>query len=180
MSIIQEALKKAEVVNSKTETIAASEPVIKKLQENGAPVRAAAKRLTKSRLSPVFIIAPAALAAVMIAAFLVFNGHVPVKNESPQVSAGNVSSSRQEVIPKTPALAPKEAPAVAAAAKTIRDTPKFTLSGIMYLESSPKAIVNGSVVTQGDIIGGATVKKINKSAVILSYEDVEILLDLNE
>ncbi len=89
------------------------------------------------------------------------------------IAASGGLPGRQEVVrkdmPESPA--PKKFPAA--------PPPKFMLSGIMYIESGPKAIINGSVVQEGDVISGATVKKIDRVDVVLSYEDLEILLKMN-
>ena len=49
----------------------------------------------------------------------------------------------------------------------------------MYLTGSPKAIINGRTVMEGDSVSGAFVKTIKKDGVILTYKDnVEIRMDL--
>lgn len=56
--------------------------------------------------------------------------------------------------------------------------PEFALNGIMYLEGSPRAIINDSMVGIGDVVSGAKVIKIEKRYVVLQYRGSEISLDL--
>ncbi|MCM8761506.1 MAG: hypothetical protein NC938_01080 [Candidatus Omnitrophica bacterium] len=56
--------------------------------------------------------------------------------------------------------------------------PRLELNGIMYLEEGPRALVNNSIVQVGDVISGAKVTKINKNSVVLIYSDIEITLNL--
>ena len=180
MSIIQEALKKAEGSGPKIESspIPAVKPAGTPVKEGRPAVALKTKAAAKKSVSPIFIFAPIAFAVITVTAFFVFNNRfLPAKEPAPERSSAAVaapaappaltdipSPSRQEIVSKVP---PK-------------DTPRFILNGIMYIESGPKAIVNGSVVEEGDVIGGATVKKINKGDVLLGYEDADILLDLND
>ncbi|MCX5686037.1 MAG: hypothetical protein NTW09_01010 [Candidatus Omnitrophica bacterium] len=56
--------------------------------------------------------------------------------------------------------------------------PDFVLNGIMELVDGPRAIVNNVIVATGDIIGGATVRKIDKDRVVLQKEDSVITLGM--
>jgi len=56
--------------------------------------------------------------------------------------------------------------------------PAFILSGIMMPESGPRAIINGTVVEEGDMIGGASVEYIESEKVLLKYKDESITLKL--
>ncbi len=58
--------------------------------------------------------------------------------------------------------------------------PKFILNGIMSLNNAPKAIINDSMVGEGDIIGGAKVIKIGTNNVVLNLNDLEITLILKK
>lgn len=129
-------------------------------------------------VSPIIILAPAALAVAAVAAFFIIKGaysakpaHPPVPKETP---------SRQEVVKKDDAPAEKEKPSFFPIRPAVPAPPKLELSGIMYLDAGPKAIINGSVVKEGDLIQGATVKKIDPTDVVLDYGDVEIQLNLKD
>jgi len=54
----------------------------------------------------------------------------------------------------------------------------------MYVEEKPKAIINGTVVREGDVISGATVTSITENNVLLKYNNndnhVEVALKLKE
>lgn len=56
--------------------------------------------------------------------------------------------------------------------------PDFILNGIMQLVDGPRAIINNVIVATGDIIGGATVKKIDKDKVILQKKDSIVTLGM--
>jgi hypothetical protein len=56
--------------------------------------------------------------------------------------------------------------------------PELVLSGIMYLESGPRAIINNVIVGKGDTICGAIVRVINRKSVVLESGDTEVTLNL--
>jgi hypothetical protein len=56
---------------------------------------------------------------------------------------------------------------------------QFVLSGIMYVENKPQAIINGYVLEEGDKINGATILAIEKDCVLLNLNNSDIRLDLN-
>lgn len=56
--------------------------------------------------------------------------------------------------------------------------PEFIFSGVMFLEDGPRAIINGSVLEEGDTIGGARVERIEREKVFLKYKNEEITLNL--
>ena len=69
-------------------------------------------------------------------------------------------------VPSAPLL-PKEPPA-----------DEFKLSGIMYPAEGPRAIINNMRVAEGDDIDGAKVISINDDTVLLKKQDAEIKLRL--
>ena len=66
----------------------------------------------------------------------------------------------------------------------INRAPDLILNGIMYVEERPKAIINGTVVTEGDVISGATVTSIKADRALVksnnSDNKVEMALTLKE
>jgi len=56
--------------------------------------------------------------------------------------------------------------------------PDFVLSGIMELVDGPRAIINNVIVATGDIIGGASVRKIDKDRVVLQKENSVVTLGM--
>jgi hypothetical protein len=56
----------------------------------------------------------------------------------------------------------------------------FVLNGIMYIDGKPQAIINGQVLQEGDRISGATVLAIEKDCVLLDLNDTNIRLDIKK
>lgn len=56
--------------------------------------------------------------------------------------------------------------------------PDFTLNGIMYVEGAPRAIVNNAMVEIGDPVGDAKVIRIDRKSVVLQHDNAEIVLNL--
>jgi hypothetical protein len=122
-------------------------------------------------------LAVAVAAAVYLFKPVLFKAHVPGKNASDSVQpAQEVSyrplprqdSGQQGQLPET-ALRP---------AAFTSGAPNLALNGIMYIEESPRAIINNSIVEAGDSISGARVVRIERKSVTLVYNDVEITLNL--
>jgi hypothetical protein len=61
---------------------------------------------------------------------------------------------------------------------TVNPSDLPVVSGIMYSAANPRAIVNGALVSEGDMVTGYTIRKINPSTVIVSSQgsDYEIRL----
>jgi len=62
--------------------------------------------------------------------------------------------------------------------KPLLGAKRFELTGIMYSEYEPAAIINNRVVKQGDTIEGATVELIEENLVKLFYEGQELILSV--
>lgn len=62
--------------------------------------------------------------------------------------------------------------------------PDLVLNGIMYFPDKPKAIINGTVVRVGDVVGGATITSITENNVLVKYNNsdnqVEMVLKIKE
>jgi hypothetical protein len=54
----------------------------------------------------------------------------------------------------------------------------FVLSGIMYLDGKPQAIINGSILEEGDSINDATVVLIDRDYVLLNVKDSKVKLTI--
>jgi thioredoxin-related protein len=88
---------------------------------------------------------------------------------------GYVPPSR--FLPKMKAIATRYKPT--SKAKKGKASPSgFNLSGILFSEENPKAIVNNNIVGIGDTVGGAKVVSISQYGVTLSGKDGEIVLKL--
>jgi len=58
--------------------------------------------------------------------------------------------------------------------------PKFELNGILWDPEKPLAVINNSVVKEGDIVEGVKIKKIKPGYVVLEKEGIEQTLTLTE
>lgn len=58
--------------------------------------------------------------------------------------------------------------------------PDLELNGIMYLQERPRAIINGNIVGIGESVNGARIDAINSNNVLLNYDNLEITLKLKE
>jgi hypothetical protein len=186
MSIIQEALRKAQGRHAENKKgapppeagapLAASKEVLKPAEQ--VPSHAAAHR------ARIFLsVIAAVLFAVVLKQTLFDKGPSPAlkegrpsyqevkyKNIEPEKETGKMEESVTE---KAAAAFPKpEHFGLKPAA------PDLVLNGIMYLPSHPQAIINNSVVTEGDTVSGAVVKRISRNSVVLEYDKLEITLNL--
>lgn len=177
MSIIQEAIKKVEK-EKELELNCGKIPIpdMKKADAPGQvkielPAMPPKKKApAQSRLRFALVLIFAALSIAFIVNQLLWQGSSP--DVSPAAKDPAEAPSRQEVVYKS---APR--------AKTTRQNapvkaPSFNLSGIMFLEDGPRAVINNSMVEVGDTIGGGLVTKIDKKRVVLSCNDTEIIVYL--
>lgn len=191
MSIIQEALKKAErqIKDAKTPQAAASGS---SSQGSPHPIRtspagAAETPKPSAGSDPKAVAALLAILviAAVVAASQLFPGKAVSKTPASETPAGR--PREQPVSPKSSAVPPKaeEFPTLTGIVFQRQQTeearpavPEFVLNGIMYLEGHPRAIINGSMIEPGDMLSGARVVKIEKKYVLLEYNGSEIRLDL--
>jgi cytoskeletal protein RodZ len=110
----------------------------------------------------------------------------PAPAESPKTPVAEPSSaavvSTNTISPATPAPAAQAAltpaqPAPAPAPASIAQAPVFRLKGILYTKN-PTALINEASAHVGDEVDGATVKKIDATAVALEFEGKTITLKL--
>jgi len=71
------------------------------------------------------------------------------------------------VVPKEP-VQPKKSP-----------IPPMKITGIIYDTARPQAIINGTVVSVGSNLSGASIQSIEKGRVVVRYEGIDITLKLN-
>ena len=161
MSIIQEALEKAQ---------SDVKPVVQKI----AKVAVANKRVMMAVM----------LLALM--AFAVFSAGKFLSNAGNRVDRTSAANS-QEVSYKplvrdqarsSSAVGGREQVSAYQGELKTPENLKLVLSGIMYLDEGPKAIINNFMVGLGDSVLGAKITRINRQSVILEYEHVEITLSL--
>ncbi len=183
MSIIQEALKKAQGAIGIGASKAA--PCQTKAVEAGqaphkAPAPAKAKPLPKSIIlvSTALLIAAIALVSLSLGPLVATR---PGRDAGAQAPTPPAQEVRYRALPKAELdqSAGVEAQATARQAAELASTaPKLVLNGIMYLEEGPRAIVNNAMVEVGEYASGAKVVRIDRKSVVLVYNDVEITLNL--
>lgn len=161
MSIIQEALEKAQS-NVK--------PVVQRI----AKALAADKRA----LMAVMLLALMAFAVFSAGIFLSNAG-----NRADRTSAANSQEVRYRPLVRDQArgsnsIGGREGISAYPGGLKTPESPKLVLSGIMYLEEGPRAIINNFIVGSGDSVLGAKITRIDRQSVVLEYENVEITLSL--
>lgn len=195
MSIIQEALKKAQETYLKR-TTDKKEPAQELPRDNIVTARSDRKVPPHHTTAPL----PIVIAAIVIIAVLAVFGLRSFFSAGPEAGLKE-PASRQEVslkqVPETSSISKSSSgiqgilPSVDDVTSPLRRTlsstfmadrtvPELVLNGIMYLQEGPKAIINSTVVREGDVVSGATVKVINRNNVLLNFNDSEITLTLNE
>lgn len=170
MSIIQEALKKAEKNIKNPKQVSAATATL--ISSSSSPDRPSVKPSRPAAGADPKAVAVLLIVLVVTALFAARQFY-PKKNISAKVSAAAVISKSDDQPALPGVLFEQPKPYVAADAP-----PEFILNGIMYLEGSPRAIVNDSMVEAGDMVGGARVVKIEKRNVLLEYDGAELRLDL--
>ena len=181
MSIIQEALKKAQA----DQGASASRPLPPRHKEGvTVPPSATGAPSAKKPVAPKKVLAVVPVVLLVAAIALVSYFLWPRVADRARPGAA-VPDPAQEVsyrplpgsVAQDTALAgePEAADRKTDYAGT---TPTLILNGIMYLEEGPRAIINNAIVETGDSVGGARVERIERKKVILIYNDVEITLNL--
>jgi hypothetical protein len=155
MSIIQEALKKAQ---------SDAKPGLQEIVK--APAAKKAPAADKRMLMAIILLA--------LMAFAVFSAGKLLSKAGDRTDRTSAANS-QEVGYRP--IIKKQASAPSGALKT-PESPRLVLNGIMYLEEGPRAIINNFIVGLGDSVSGAKIAKITHQNVILEYENVEITLSL--
>jgi len=187
MSIIQEALKKAQDIprlKDKSNKIGtaehAPETIVKTPRSIASPVsnKFAFKPVSATLITAIIV----AIAIVAILFLFLLNKGRFLKNEETikpdahqQVTykplpSGDAAKKPEDVLPSVKPI------------ETVFEVkpqlPQLILNGIMYMEGSPRAIINGNVIEEGDSVSGAEVKKITRNNVVLKFKDTEIVIDL--
>ena len=189
MSIIQEALKKAQ------QKITSSTPIAKEPKNENivntiytsqpsydyTPPVPVAKDKPVNRTATFLIVA-----VLLVGVVIIYMMHKHAMKAGPAIDASRqvVTYKPKQEKPASTLPAPEKAAAPAPIASLIRgisaSQPSLILNGIMYLTDNPKAIINNCIVSEGETVDGATVVKINKNNVVLNFNDTEITLKLKE
>ena len=192
MSIIQEALKRAQYnyAGKKSLPQACEEPG----QEPAIPAPAEAldiRVITKKIAVIVYVIVLLALVTGFGIRAL-FSKIVTIDKErrSKDLIVAMQKTPPDKAMPPSLPLGPvpveraTEKPLALVSSGQTNQSPDLLLNGIMYVEEKPKAIINGIVVREGDVVSGATVASITEKNVLLKYNNnnnqVEVVLKLKE
>ena len=171
MSIIQEALKRAQYNYAGKKSLPQAHEEFR--QEPAIPAHAEAldvRVITKKIAVIVYVIVLLALVTgfgirALFSKIVIMDKERKSKDLTPEV---------QKTSPDKPPLPSLQA----------NQSPNLVLNGIMYVEEKPKAIINGMVVREGDVISGATVTSITENNALLKYNNndnqVEVTLKLKE
>lgn len=185
MSIIQEALKKAQTTYTRESVKAASAQRTDTVVET---VAQAPRRMA----TPIAKLIPGIALLVLVAAFglnsFFSKGAVELpkdrahQNVSYKPAVKDISSeSSSEAslgIRAKDIVSPMKS--VMSSGTAFVNAPDLELNGIMYLSDSPRAIINGNMVEVGESVSGARIDVITKDSVLLNYNDLEITLKLKE
>jgi len=168
MSIIYDALKKVEKTNFSYPAAAADA----QNQKKAVPYKPSKRALLLYSFAVVFSL---------------FLGNIVYSFISGPYKTAQRTETRQEKpqapsLPPAPVPAPKEAPAAQVLPVKIEETtvqkapPPFALSGVFFSQDEGYALINNHIVKEGDVVGGATVKRINMDEVELVYDGSSIKL----
>lgn len=198
MSIIQEALKKVQS-NSRKDRIPGEnnfekstihpryEALKKRTNKNTEGLSFFRKKMTFRSIAP--FLALIFFASLLAAAYISISGihrsgnakNNIAKDESPSPASYQEVTYRPIQTEKDSigaAGAPYDRSAESLTIVTGMKYPEFILNGIMYIEGGPRAIINNSIVEEGDAVSGANIKRIDRKSVVLEYNGVEIVLNL--
>ena len=167
MSIIQEALRKAQKTNGRDISF--------KKEERFKYIQARPEAKTKNIRPLFYTLILLITLSILVAQHLPSIAKKPVPKHTPAPiqdlkTAEPVQLPVPPVVEQKPAVIPQPAPVI--------EQEKFTLSGIMHLEDGPRAIINNARVAEGAKIGGATVASITDDSVVLKKDGSEITLHL--
>lgn len=204
MSIIQEALRKAQKTKSGDTRHITSSSIL--LQTNEIIKSAPRRRKQSSGIiyffyAAILLIALSPLMLMLPHRFFIFPVKASAKHEpKPKLQ----DKAAESVIKKTTAIKPASVVADTAATAIVAEPAPvaetyippsaavmlipvqpevlkdrdFILSGIMHLEGGPKAIINNSTVVEGDDVDGAVVTKITNNSVTLKRKNSELTVYL--
>ena len=188
MSIITEALKKAEESRSQGQAISK--------RDGKDPAQAAIKKnfvMPKNRYRSINLNLASIFVIIMISASLFFIGKLTVstldiissrKTPTPSMETVNVRLAQKSAITK-----PLLTDSFGAQERLFREDPlakqkafqqnlpsSLSLQGIMHEESGSMVLINGVVLEAGDSIAGAFLEDILDDEVVLSYGDEKFYL----
>lgn len=178
MSIVNEALKKINLNRAE------KRPVIEQpkpsMQNNESTPQINITNVTHSK-TPYIIIASVGFVAIVITLFIFVFFINNNQSASPKLAsksqAPSISSSAMDISLVSSDVPPqKESGTLGKIFSTLKNRSQFQLSGIVYSDADPSAIINDVIVKEGDEIAGAKVESIQETIVKLSYKGEELSL----
>ena len=176
MSIISEALKKAQEKrlhrHEETSISSAGNEAEVSLKTSGTYISKEQKEVYSKKyflIAAFFIVLIAGLAAYFM---LSSRGQKAAPGKIAQISGASLDDKSADITMKSSAIKSIAPPTPLPA----KDLP--VLNGIMYSPKNSQAILNGSLVSEGDKISGFSVIRIDPSSVTLSYEGNEFEVEL--
>lgn len=182
MSIIQEALKKAQGEFTKKEVPSVSAPDAhgRTVQMNAFAAQVAAKDAKPAKKSQSLSVP--ALTGVLLVLLIIYGLDASVRysgTNSKYPGTVNKKSASSKVVSSAKVRDHFASPLIDPANLIPSRMGQFVLSGIMYVENRPQAIINGYVLEEGDKINGATILVIEKDCVLLNLNNSDIRLDIS-
>jgi len=160
MSIISDALKKAQVQNG----------VVKK-EKTAQTLQVGSDKISKTRTERSWPIIPIAI-LILVASFFVFNSVGRDLDNSSSVSSDITENASMQIArEETPALKQERSVRI----QKLPSSQEFDLSGILFGSGAPFAIINGVVMGIGDEMGDATLVDIEENRVTLFYNNDEAI-----
>ena len=177
MSIIADALKKVE---KKREPVVVSKtPSYTQAQTPQPQINIT--HVTQHKVSYLFVGIMVAAVVFMGLLFTKFSHSKPSYQLAEDTSADPATQAQAQKLQPKPIITPEPTQATFANSnfpilkKLVNDS-NFRVSGIMYDENDPAAIINNQIVREGESIGEATVERIERDQVKISYEGKEFTL----
>jgi hypothetical protein len=168
MSIIQEALRKAELEKKVSQAGPSTPPGAgaPAAQEHHHAHADTPQRKQQSLMLP-------ALVSVLFVLIIIYG-----LKSSIQYSAAHANriAARNAASQAVPLNVPKINPITFGAMRAVG----LTLSGIMYVGGRPQAIINGNILEEGDKINGATILAIERDCVLLQMNEESVKLEINK
>jgi hypothetical protein len=173
MSIIQEALVKAQKKNIAGKTAIAKETAAEPRTAE-KPVEQKTEQKTQVR-SVFYAVLFFAVLALFVSNYFSNNSTKTFTSPEPEEKTYNQFRSAEPVINKETF----DNPGIFEFSKNlVLMQGEFTLSGVMNLEDGPRAIINNTTLMEGENIRGAKVVKISTNEVVLKRRDSKIVLHL--
>jgi hypothetical protein len=180
MSIVNDALKKIE----KQRDQASPKPsavISKEINPEPNPVTSIKAPAKNNRFSlfEVLVLLGVIFAAAFLVKKFISKEKITVSTPSINIEGESITGLGQIVQTNMPlAQNQPSSSAIMGLFKPREERSQFALTGILYSDLNPAAIINDVILKQGDTINGAVVESIQEDLVKLSYAGQEIILQV--